>query len=93
MTRKTSFLTLVCGNFAQKSIEKCPFSYFLSYNNVKTLEIGHKRRKQIKVFSRFSCHLQHYLIINVLDGDRYFRTCHPPVTHTINSFGVAKILW
>ena len=41
MTRKTSFLTLVCGIFAYKSTEKYVFTHFPSYNSiVKTLRMS-----------------------------------------------------
>ena len=34
MTRKTSFLTLVCGVFAQKGTKKYVSSNFFSYNSI-----------------------------------------------------------
>jgi hypothetical protein len=52
--------------------------------NKRLVDMRFSRRKNKKVFLRFSCHLQHHLIFNVLGGDRYFRTCHPLVTHTSN---------
>ena len=41
MARKKSFLTLVCGIFAQKGTEKYVSTHFFSYNSiVKTLRMS-----------------------------------------------------
>ena len=58
-------------------------------------EFCHWQKFIRKFFSQFYCHLQHYLIFNVLGGDRYFRTCHPLVTHTSNKLllGAENTWW
>ena len=80
MPKIIRFLTFVSGVFAWNSIGKCPFSYFLSYNNVKTLEVWYKRRKQIKVFSFFPVTPSHHLSINQLRVTGAYFSCHTPVT-------------
>ena len=62
-------------------------------NTCYYIELFHNHKNKKKFFSRFSCHLQHLLIIKELSGDRYFFFLSPSCHQRIFNINIRCKFW